>query len=314
MAAAWLFVDGRETRTADSMIEHPVRAAVNASDEVVKPAIDLSPGAASTSDRDWLRSYNESTDDFSLTRDLVSAALLGDARAEFVLGRVLLRCEIVKRTLAPYTVGTLQERVEQYLLDQPSLAVLGGSEFRKRALRCERMIDDEALSEAGLAGGQRDFAYWRKRAVDSGDPLAAIEHASRLVASRSESRSADAEQLYRERLLKDVHTAVASKDVAALFAVGAMFSHPSVVADPDDGYAWQIAACNAGYDCSNANPEIGLGCVAASSCVDDLTWQDKMQRDFGPAKYAALYAVALDIQYKVTTGDWDGLQQYLKIK
>jgi hypothetical protein len=315
MAAVWFFLDGRDAPTHVRMIEQPSHVALDASDkQPTRAAITLSPDAASTSDRDWLRSYHESTDDFSLTRGLVSAALLGDARAEFVLGRVLLRCEIVKRTLAPYTVGSLQERVEQYLLDQPNMAVDGGSEFRQRALRCERMLDDDSLSEAGLAEKQRDFGYWAKRAVESGDPLAAVEHASRLIASRSEGRSADAEQAYRERLMKDVHTAVSSKDMAALFAVGALFSHPSVVADPDHGYAWQIAACEAGYDCSNANPEIGLGCVVASSCVDELTWQDKMQRDFGPAKYAALYALALDIQYKVRTGDWDGLQQYLKIK
>jgi hypothetical protein len=314
-AAAWFLIDGSETRTDLSKIKQPVRVALEARDEEsMRSAIDFSPGAASTSDRDWLRSYHESTDDFSLTRDLVDAARVGDARAEFVLGRVLLRCEIIKRTLAPYTIGSLDERVERYLLDQPNMAVVGGSEFRQRALRCEGMLDDHSLFEAGLAEHERDFGYWAKRAVDSGDPLAAVEHASRLVASRSEGLSADAEQAYRERLMKDVHTVVSSKDVAALFAVGALFSHPSVVADPDHGYAWQIAACEAGYDCSNANPEIGLGCVAAFSCVDDLTWQDKMQRDFGPAKYAALYAVALDIEYKVRTDDWDGLQQYLKIK
>lgn len=114
--------------------------------------------------------------------------------------------------------------------------------------------------------------------------------------------------------MQHVHTAVSSKDAAALFAVGALFSHPSVVTDPEYGYAWQVAACESGYDCSNANPEIGLGCVGNFSCVDDLTWQDKMQRDFGHSKYAEIYSVALDIQYKVRTEDWDGLQQYLKIK
>jgi hypothetical protein len=69
-----------------------------------------------------------------------------------------------------------------------------------------------------------------------------------------------------------------------------------------------------GHDCSNANPDIGYGCVEAGTCDAGNTILDTMQRDLGPAKYAAIYAAGQDILYKVTTDDWDGLQQYLVIK
>jgi hypothetical protein len=264
--------------------------------------------------RDWLRSYHESTNNLALALELVDAAALGDARAEFVLGRILLRCEIYKRTLAPYAEGTVAERIERHLAAQPNLAVFGGSRFRREAQRCEGLLVDNPFAEYDLPEQATNFQYWAERAVGSGDPLAAMDHASRLVGTRSETDDPEKSRAYREALMNDVRVAVLSKDAGALFAVGALFSHPSLVADPEYGYAWQVAACESGYDCSNANPEIGLGCVVDSSCVDDLTWLDKMQRDFGPTKYAEIYANAQDIQYKIRTDDWDGLQQYLKIK
>jgi hypothetical protein len=48
--------------------------------------------------------------------------------------------------------------------------------------------------------------------------------------------------------------------------------------------------------------------------VAGFTFQDMIQRDLGSVRYAAVYANAQDILYKTRSGDWDGLQQYLKIK
>ena len=69
--------------------------------------------------RDWLRSFNESMDNFALAQELVVAGKSGDARAQLVLGRVLLECEIFKRSIAQYKQGTLAERVEDDLATRP---------------------------------------------------------------------------------------------------------------------------------------------------------------------------------------------------
>ncbi len=62
--------------------------------------------------------------------------------------------------------------------------------------------------------------------------------------------------------------------------------------------------------------ESGLGRVRRSRHLRSpaSSHLDMLQRDLGAAKYAQIYAQAQDIRYKVDTGDWDGLQQYLKIK
>lgn len=264
--------------------------------------------------RDWMRSYHESADDFLLARELAGAALLGDARAEYLLGQVLLRCEVYKRMLAPYTVGTVSERIEAHVAASSGTLERSRMAFRRGAQRCDGIFSDDPFAEYDLPEEARDFRYWSKRAVESGDPLAVMERAGRLAVGRNGTDDAEQAQAFREALLGDVRIAVSSGDPAALFTVGGLFSHPSVVADPKQGAAWLVAACEMGYDCSNANPSWASGCIEDGTCAAGETRLTEMQRDFGAAKYAEIYAKAQDIQYKIRAGDWDGLQQYLEVK
>jgi hypothetical protein len=267
-----------------------------------------------STDIDWLRRYHESTDDFALARDLGAAAVLGHPRAQHLLAEVLLRCEIHERTLAPYTEGTVAQRVERHLASQPHGLEQSRAKFRREALRCEKLFGEDPLAEYDLPEEARDFRYWSSLAVASKDPVAIMGRAFQTVANRPATRDAEQDRVFREALLADIRVAVSSRDAAALFKVGGLLAYPSVGASPEPGYAWQVAACAAGYDCSLANPDWGFGCVESGACLAGETWLDTLQRDLGAAKYAEIYAQAQDIQYKVSSGDWDGLQQYIDIR
>jgi hypothetical protein len=263
--------------------------------------------------RDWTRSFNESADDFLLAQQLVEAALAGDARADYILSEVLLRCEVYRRTLMAYTEGTVQARVEFHLANG-NLPDFARNKFRREALRCERLFVENPFEAHDLPDESRDFRYWAKRALEGGDPVAVMNRVFRTALDRRPTGNAEQDRLNQEAVMSDIRRVISSGDVAALFTVGGMFSNPSVTDDLDDGYAWIVAACELGYDCSTSNPALGSGCVDLGTCVQGTTLLDSMQRDFTPAKYAAIYANAQDIQYKIRTNDWDGLQQYLQLK
>ena len=274
----------------------------------------LEDTVARTADIDWLRRYHESTDDFALAHDLAEAALSGNSRAQYLLGEVLLRCEIVERTLAPYAEGTVAERVERHLGSQPHGLEHSRNKFRREALRCAKLFSENPLADYDLPEEANDFRYWSRLAVASQDPIAIMDRAFQTVANSPATRDAEQDRVFQEALLADVRIAVSSGDPAALFKVGGLLSYPSVGASTEQGYAWQVAACEAGYDCSLANPDWGFDCVESGACLAGETWLDTLQRDLGAVKYAELYAQAQDIQYKIKARDWDGLQQYLKIQ
>src|SRR5687767_12369486 len=64
---------------------------------VESPEVVHAAAATLTEHRDWLRSFDESTDNFALVQELVVAGKSGDARAQLVLGRALLECEVFMR-------------------------------------------------------------------------------------------------------------------------------------------------------------------------------------------------------------------------
>jgi hypothetical protein len=324
IASSVLFVADEEPRQGEATtIDVPVTIASedNSSDSGGRappessglPA-SLEDAVTATADIDWLRKYHESTDDFALAHELGQAAMNGNSRAQYLLGEVLLRCEVLERALAPYSEGTVAERVERHLASQPHGLEHNRSKFRREALRCEKLFFENPLAEYDLPEEANDFRYWSRLAVASQDPIAIMDRAFQTVANSPATRDAEQDRVFQEALLADVRIAVTSGDPTALFKVGGLLSYPSVGATAEQGYAWQVAACEAGYDCSLVNPDWGFDCVASGACLAGETWLDTLQRDLGAAKYAEIYAQAQDIQYKIKAGDWDGLQQYIKIQ
>jgi hypothetical protein len=263
---------------------------------------------------DWDRRYRESADFFALSAEMAGAALGGDDRAAYVIGRVLLECQVDELILRPYGDGTVADRVEAYFVAAAVVSEPRRAEFRRRVARCERLFSGDPFVGLDLPDEAREFQYWRDLALTGGDSLAIMDRASRHATQYGATDDPERARQYREELLQDVRVAVASRDPAALLAIGGLLTHPSLVDGVETGLAWWAAACQSGYDCSNANPDIGHGCGDAGTCEPGSTILDTLQRDLGPAKYAAIYAAGQDILYKVTNDDWDGLQPYLAIK
>jgi hypothetical protein len=277
------------------------RVAVEDSPELVAPP-------------DWIRSLHESSDYFALAEGLAEAALTGDTRANYVLSEVLLKCEVYKRILATFGTGTVVERAERYLAEQAGPPADGTHRRRREVFACERVYAEDPFARFALPDGAQDFRFWSQRAVELGDPIALMHRALRSAASRSSTDDEEKASALRQALLNDVRHVVGSGEPRVLFMIGTLMSQPAITESVEVGLSWQLAACESGYDCSNANPDFGFGCVEVGTCVAGLTFPDTIQRDLGPVRYATVYASAQDILYKTRSGDWDGLQQYLKIK
>jgi hypothetical protein len=278
------------------------------------PPLHVDESGTMIEERDWNQRYRESTDYFSLARALADAAVIGDARAPYVLSRVLLECKVHAITLQSYPGGTAPERVQAYLVNTPSISEAQRAAFARRASQCERLFSENAFAEHDLPEEAQEFRYWRDLAIEAGDPLALMERATRTALTYRATEDSESASEYRDALFKDLRVAVASREPEALLLIGGLLVQPSLTDDPEVGLAWWAAACQTGYDCSNTNPDVGRGCVEAGTCEPGLTVLDTLQRDLGATKYAAIYAAGQDILYKVGNEDWDGLQQYLKVK
>ena len=263
---------------------------------------------------DWNQRYSQSPDLFALTAEMAGAALAGDARAAYLIGQVLLECKVEQLALKPYTYGTIADRVEAYLVTSKTVSEPRRAAYRRRVARCERLFSADPFAAFDLPAAAREFQYWRDSALVAGDPLAVTARAARTMMKFGSADDPEVARGYREELFRDIRVAVTSRDPRALLEIGGLLTNPSLVDSADSGLAWLTAACQSGYDCSNANPDIGRGCVEAGTCDAGSTTLDVLQRDLSPAEYAAIYAAGQDILYKVTNDDWDGLQQYLAIK
>jgi hypothetical protein len=283
-------------------------------DEVTPPAQAVPVEALVADTVDWNRRYRESTDFFTLTAEMAAAALEGDARAAWLTSRVLLDCKLEQANLKPYAHGSLADRVEARIATFKFVSEPRRAAYRRRVAQCERLFTDDPFAAFDLPADAREFQYWRAVARASGDPLAVVERATRTMMQYDAAEDSEVARRYREELLRDMRITVTSRDPQALLAIGGLLTNPSLVENPDGGFAWWAAVCQMGYDCSNANPDIGYGCVDAGTCDAGQTLLDTLQRDLGPQKYAAIYAAGQDILYKVANDDWDGLQQYLAIK
>jgi hypothetical protein len=165
-----------------------------------------------------------------------------------------------------------------------------------------------------LPDDARDFRYWRDLARDVGDPVAVMDRAIGTASRRRSAEDPELSSRLREAVLSDVRVAVESGEPQTFLLISGLLGQSNVAEEREAGLAWWVAACEAGYDCSPANPDVGQGCIEAGTCEAGLTLLGVLQRDLGPAKYAAIYATSQDILYKAGNGDWVGLQQHLPMK
>ena len=90
--------------------------------------------------------------------------------------------------------------------------------------------------------------------MSAGDALAVAERATRTMMQYDAAEDPEVASRYREELLRDIRVTVTSRDPQAVLTIGGLLTNPSLVENPEAGFAWWAAVCQMGYDCSNANP------------------------------------------------------------
>lgn len=244
---------------------------------------------------EWDERYR-TEDLFSFAQAAAAAAIKGDGRAGWLLSLVLVECKVV----------------------------LGRADRRDPALRgslAEARLDDSKLERCkgfraadpldGLPDEAKRVSYWRELAIAAGDGRAIayralVERAAAVNPDMDSAAKAD----YRALILDDVRVVVATKDPEAIATLANVFLQPNVSRDPQRGFAWLIAACELGYDCSMTNPALRSACAQSGTC-DGTTLMDGFRRSASAAEFAKTYAAAQDIAYNVRQGNWDALQPYL---
>ena len=316
MVAAWAWVaingGGPSGSTLTAEIQHPpapheTPPAVSRRGETEQAArgarIDSSPPPARNSRTD---SFPVVADYFVFAEGAAPAALAGDPRAQYELGQVLLACEKELAPVASMRSTTAAGSVQAYLALMPRAE--DRASVAQRIQRCEKFLDGSPLDGLGAPEDARSSRYWLDRAAASRDPLAVMDRA---LAESTGQHWDSVPPERRARLLDDVRVAVASREPAALFKIGTLFSSAMVARDTALGAAWRIAACEAGYDCSNGNPEVGQGCSERNVCDPTSNLVQTMQQDLGEARFAEVRAEGRDILARINRGDWDGLEPYL---
>ena len=85
--------------------------------------------------------------------------------------------------------------------------------------------------------------------------------------------------------------------------------------DPIQGYAFSIAACDLGYDCSAGNSDDAFfaHCVALGNCQAGAVFSDVVTQAIGVEGYARAYDRAQQIERALSEGDAPALQQFAQL-
>ncbi len=252
--------------------------------------------------------FHVAADYFAFAQAAAPAAIAGDGRAQYRLGQVLEECNEQTRIISSMGRGGGAADVQAYLDLVPGAGPTRGW-LAEQIQRCGKFFYGSPLDGLGLTEDARAARYWLDRARASRDALAVMDRA---IEESLHQHFDSMPPEHRAELLADVRTAVASREPAALYKIGTVFSQAAVARDTAQGTAWLLAACEAGFDCSNANPIVGQGCAVAGICDPAVTLQQSLERSFDGAQLAQLHAASRDILERIERGDWGGLQPYLE--
>ena len=281
------------------------------------------PGSRRTRDlsqplRSWTDRFLNTSNYYSFIQESRSAALAGDARAQYYVGKALRNCS---GTLGLYgKAKDPRAAFEQFLAERKyppdfSNATREAMQSSERQAfdRCSRLFKEDPMN--GLPGqpGGYPWQYWQALAVTNGDPLAQAAQAADQLGS-IEYAAKDARERLQQSSAEWIQKAVASGDATAIMNVARIFQNPAVAASTDTGFALIIVACESGQDCSMKNEAIFGSCARTGQCSEGDSYTEILARGLGAAKYAAVYAQAQEIKDAIARGDATLLASKLKLR
>lgn len=294
----------------------PVAGVAKIPEDIPKYVAESSKRAAAlkTTQVDIDREYSAVRDLTAFVKEHAKAAYDGDGRAQYYLWAGTKRCSVLRTQYTMIGNGNAEAGFETHIQQLRKAPVnVESFEAKERAEFARCMSFDAATAFADLPArdGGYDAAYWRQRALASRDIRALTSYAQEVsvnFSSEIESSKAASKQAAQAA----IDQAIQSKDPEDLYLLGNLLQ--LVASDPVNGFAWQLAACQQGYDCRLDNPVVGYGCVDAGTCGSGMTIADQIQRGLGADKLGAIFARALAIQAYLNAKDYESLQPYLKLK
>src|SRR6185437_9437738 len=272
----------------------------------------IAPKAATV---DWKKEFDSSSNYFDFVSKAAKKAFDGDGRAALYISKALYVCMPITREYAHSidpeadfnAYWATRTKAPQWILDRAL------KDFQS----CAGFFKGDAFAALPKRdGGGYDFRYWTDQANQDGDPLAQAEHAASDMYKTLSEKSSDANAKSLESAQVAINNAVASKDPAALFHAGLIFSDGRISNDPIQGFSLAIAACDLGYDCSANNTDnLFFGhCVSEGTCQAGATFSDVVTKAIGADGYAKAYARAQQIECALSRGDTNALQQLVQFK
>lgn len=264
-------------------------------------------GLETASSENWMDEFRHSADYWELANDVAVLAASGDHRAQYVLARTLGHCNAevgMYRRLYPDPSWTPEQIIEAAHANSINRRVPVDvlERGRQKFMKCAAFFAGQppALSQLGPEATTQD--YWMRRALEGNDPLAHLDEVSSDI-SRLPHLNEESKPAVLASIRNGLSAAAASADPEAWFRIGNLLSRAGS-AVRSEWPAWVLAACEAGYDCTYSNPNIGNGCIEAGNCASADTIVLQMQRELGGV-FGESYARSQEILYAFEQGDGD---------
>jgi hypothetical protein len=279
-------------RVVDSVVSNPSAEKSDLAPKTVLP---------SPKQRNFPEELKASPNYLIFARSTLAAAKAGDPNAQYYLGKVLGYCDAAYRSFFYRRSQVLSlDAALQYAIET------GRSELLTKSIydRCHELEEvQDKIAQFGIA------ADWIKKASDAGQPGAQSEEALAALQSVYPEPPVQAvgsapEKTDPRSLLM---AAVRSKDPEALWNIGdAQGLIPQSSDDKSiNQFAWWLASCQLGLDCSSDSDRILMACQT-KGCPVGLAGADFI-RVIAGNNWQEVERRAQDITDKLNAEDWGSL-------
>jgi TPR repeat protein len=256
--------------------------------------------------------FREANDYAFFVKDIRPRAAAGDAEAQYLTSQALRYCAL---TLQLYfrpihgQVPILKEVEARRIRRSEGIS---HEELADIYTRCQGFLQQpELLTDSG------SWKQWLDKAVDAGNPAAMAQKAliiesNAMKSSLSQLPHAPVEADVRDQAKDLALTAVQSGDPDAIFLMADWVREGTRSAEENATFisAWQILACQKGYDCGQNSNWMRSFCAGQVQCADDRTYIDYFQRTLGN-QYADALNLAKAIDQAISAKDVESIRSYL---
>lgn len=252
--------------------------------------------------------FAQSSNYWAFVQDVASAALAGDADAQYYTWKALSYCDeknrlyFIRRGQRLSMENGLAWAVERQLPYDVAQAAYD---------RCHDFLDHSTATDEGSA------LQWLTSAAKAGQPAARSSLAAKIIEQDMqrgfEAASGVSDPKQRQVLDRSVpprellRQAVKSGDPEALFTVSEMIPilKPKNQGAQVDRFAWMLVACERGFDCSPRAEWVAVGCQTAT--CGSTSEPGDVVRILAGDEWSAVQNRAQEINESLDAGRWEDL-------